>query len=36
MAHGEIVTACQALTEQPHYMIPDVSLTPAVLRRFRM
>ena len=36
MAHGEIVTACQALTEQPHYMIPDVSLTPAVLRRFRL
>jgi len=36
MAHGEIVTACQALTEQPHYVIPDVSLTPAVLRRFRL
>ena len=36
MAHGEIVTACQALTEQPRYVIPDVSLTPAVLRRFRL
>jgi len=36
IAHGEIVTACQALTEQPHYVIPDVSLTPAVVRRFRL
>ncbi len=36
MAHGEIVTACLTLTEQAHYVIPDVSLTPAVVRRFRL
>ncbi len=36
IAPNEIVTACQVLTEQPHYVIPDVSLTPVVLRRFRV
>ena len=36
IAHGEIVTACQVLTEQPHYVIPDVTLTPFLLRRFRL
>jgi hypothetical protein len=36
IAHGEIVTARQVLTEQPHYVIPDVPLTPAVLRRLRL
>jgi hypothetical protein len=36
IAHGEIVTACQALTEQPHYMFPGVMLTPAVVRRFHL
>jgi hypothetical protein len=37
IASSDIVTACQVLTEeQPHYVIPDVSLTPAVLRRFRL
>ncbi len=36
IAHGEIVAACQALTEQPHYVIPAVMLTPAVVRRFRL
>lgn len=34
IGHAEIVTACHVLTEQPHYVIPDVTLTPAVLRRF--
>src|SRR5713101_7690133 len=36
IAPSEIETACQVLTEQPHYVIPDVSLTPVVLRRFRV
>ena len=36
IAHGEIVTACQVLTEQPHYVIPDIMWTPAILRRFRL
>jgi hypothetical protein len=36
MAHAEIVTACQVLMEQPHYAIPDVMLTPAVVLRFRL
>ena len=35
IAHREIETACQALTEEPHYVIPDVTLTPTVLRKFR-
>jgi hypothetical protein len=36
IAADEIETACQVLTEQSHYVIPDVSLTPLVLRRFRI
>jgi hypothetical protein len=36
IAPGEIETACQVLTEQSHYVIPAVSLTAVVLRRFRM
>ena len=36
IAHTEIVTACQMLTEQSHYAIQGVTLTPAVLRRFRL
>ena len=36
IAHGEIVTACQALTEQPHYVILGVMLTPALVRRFHL
>jgi hypothetical protein len=34
--HGEIVTVCHVLTKQPHYVIPDVTLTPFLLRRFRL
>jgi hypothetical protein len=34
IAHAEIGTACQVLTEQAHHEISDVTLTPAVLRRF--
>jgi hypothetical protein len=36
IAHAEIETACQVLTEQAHHEISDVTLTPAVLRRFRL
>jgi len=36
IAHAEIGTACQVLTEQAHHEISDVTLTPAVLRRFRL
>jgi hypothetical protein len=36
IAPSEIEKAYQALMEQPQYVIPDVSLTPAVLRRFRL
>ena len=36
IAPGEIVTACQVLTEQTHHVIPDVMLTPAVVRRFHL
>ena len=36
IAHAEIGTACQVLTEQAHHEISDVTLTPAVLRRFRV
>jgi len=34
IAQAEIGTACQVLTDQPHHTIQDVTLTPAVLRRF--
>ena len=36
IAPGEIVTACHVLTEQTHHVIPDVMLTPAVVRRFHL
>jgi hypothetical protein len=36
IAHAEIGTACHVLTEQAHHEISDVTLTPAVLRRFRL
>jgi len=36
IAQAEIETACQVLTEQAHHEISDVTLTPAVLRRFRL
>jgi hypothetical protein len=36
ITHAKIITACQVLMEQPHYVIPDVSLTPAIVRRFRL
>ena len=36
IAPTEILAACQVLTEQPHYVIPDIMLTPAILRRFRL
>jgi hypothetical protein len=32
---GEIETACQVLAKKPQCVIPDVLLTPVVLRRFR-
>jgi hypothetical protein len=32
---AKIITACQVLMEQPHYVIPDVSLTSAIVHRFR-
>ena len=36
IAPSEIETACQVLAGRPHCVIPDVLLTPVVLRRFRM